>query len=467
MLSFATEFPVAPRHGAATFLEAILTWISGSPHTILRAQDLGGMVSEEAWSGGVSKEAVESLQHVSGSSESAAVKYVRRDDQLEWTTVVAFSKEVADSWVSISVSCEADHPTKRLPPAKKPVLVRTLLDQLGGAIDGELTVGRTPHRLGDVDIELAARLITGLCGCRLPVVYVSAQFHGRYAVDVDQLARDLAGLAHVIVEPNRPFSFRLKIDVESENVYGGTIGVYWPDGRGRRAFFASAGQEGPDDLARAIVEEVRSALANRRPTRRCTWAAVQEAVSQRRYAALKASGSKEIDRYIDAFDEDMKAKDQELDDAEREIARLKSEVRKLEARSPMGSGVGLRTGREQDLYPGELVGIIRDSLEDAATRVSLDSRRGHVLAAILESTEAGEIADVTRERLKSLLRGARTIDSKARRELEDMGFTVTEDGKHFKLVFQGDDRYTFSLPKSGSDHRGGLNAAGDIARLLL
>jgi hypothetical protein len=110
---------------------------------------------------------------------------------------------------------------------------------------------------------------------------------------------------------------------------------------------------------------------------------------------------------------------------------------------------------KMDLYPGEVVGIIIDGLADAATRLAPDGRRAHVLAAILESTEAGEVAQVTRERLKNVLRGVRTIDSRAKRELEDMGFTVTEDGKHFKLVFQGDDRYTFSLPKSGSDHRGG------------
>jgi hypothetical protein len=47
-----------------------------------------------------------------------------------------------------------------------------------------------------------------------------------------------------------------------------------------------------------------------------------------------------------------------------------------------------------------------------------------------------------------------------------MGFAISDEGKHYKLVFQGDDRYSFSLAKSGSDHRGGLNAASDISRLL-
>ena len=71
-----------------------------------------------------------------------------------------------------------------------------------------------------------------------------------------------------------------------------------------------------------------------------------------------------------------------------------------------------------------------------------------------------------RERVKHLLRGSKSIDAKLRRELEEIGFSITEDGKHYKLVFRDDGRYTFSLPKSGSDHRGGLNAASDIGRLL-
>ena len=47
-----------------------------------------------------------------------------------------------------------------------------------------------------------------------------------------------------------------------------------------------------------------------------------------------------------------------------------------------------------------------------------------------------------------------------------MGFRISNGGKHYKLVYQGDDRYTYTLPSSGSDHRGGLNAANDIGRLM-
>jgi len=103
-----------------------------------------------------------------------------------------------------------------------------------------------------------------------PIVYVSASFYGGYTLDVNRLANDLSGMAHVVVEPNRPFSLRLKLEANSENVYGGSIGIYWPDGGGRRSFFLGKTHETPDELAKAIFDEVRLALTNRRPLERCT-----------------------------------------------------------------------------------------------------------------------------------------------------------------------------------------------------
>lgn len=274
-------------------------------------------------------------------------------------------------------------------------------------------------------------------------------------------------MAHVVVEPNRPFSVRLQLEVDSENVYGGTIGICWPEGGGRRAFFLGGDYSTPGHLAGAIKDEVRAALLNRRPIARCTWAYVRETASRQAILSLKASGSKAIDEYVEKFDQEIEAKNQRLEEAESEIQRLRNELRVYEARAGTASGGLLRLGRERDLYPNEVLGILLDAIEDAATRVQHDSRRQHVLRSILEANRLEENPlEGRREQLKRLLRGTSTIDGKLRRELEDMGFSISEDGKHFKLVFQGDDRYTFTLPKSGSDWRGGLNAASDIGRLL-
>jgi hypothetical protein len=89
-----------------------------------------------------------------------------------------------------------------------------------------------------------------------------------------------------------------------------------------------------------------------------------------------------------------------------------------------------------------------------------------VLQALLAAMPDVAEPETRRERLKGILRDFRGLDRESRKELQSLGFEISEDGKHVKIRFQGDDRYTFTLPKSGGDHRGGLNAASDIGRLL-
>ena len=467
MLSFATEFPVEADRTTVDFLQAMVTWISGSPHTGLSAEMLRDLLQKDEAHVENGKEKVQSLLATSPDVDLAGIRYSRHDNDLEWLTTVVFSRTSSDAWVGVRVECESQHAAARLPSAKKPVVVRTVLESLGGAADGLLPIRDTAHILTNTDIDLAAKLIRGDAGCRLPIVYVSARFQGGYILDVNRLAADLSGMAHVVVEPNRPFSVRLQLEVDSENVYGGTIGICWPEGGGRRAFFLGGDYSTPGHLAGAIKDEVRAALLNRRPIARCTWAYVRETASRQAILSLKASGSKAIDEYVEKFDQEIEAKNQRLEEAESEIQRLRNELRVYEARAGTASGGLLRLGRERDLYPNEVLGILLDAIEDAATRVQHDSRRQHVLRSILEANRLEENPlEGRREQLKRLLRGTSTIDGKLRRELEDMGFSISEDGKHFKLVFQGDDRYTFTLPKSGSDWRGGLNAASDIGRLL-
>lgn len=467
MLSFVSEFPVERTRTATDFLDGVRTWLLGSPHTAFEAGDLDALGSATECRVTKGAESLEALRAESTTEETQGVRHIIRDDGLEWVTTVVFSRTGFDSWIGIRTSCESHHPAVRLPAAKKPILVRVLLERLGGSSDGMLRVGSSPTRLENADIEIAADLIGGRMECRLPIIYVSAGFQGGHSLDVDRLAADMAGMAHVIVEPNRAFSVRLKLEVNSENVYGGTVGVYWPDAGGRRSFFTRAGFGYQADLYRAIFEEVRTALTNRRALDRCTWAYLQESASRHTIEGLKSSGSQELDKYVETFDIELTAKEQRLAEAEKEIARLRNELRIYEARLAAGTGSLLQAGTEQDLYPHEVSRVVRDALSEARDRVPTDSRRQHVLHAILAANPAGEdVAGRLRAELKELLRASRDLDARTRRGLEDMGFAITDDGKHYKLVFQGDDRYTFTLAKSGGDHRGGLNAASDISRLL-
>ena len=47
MLSFATEFPVEADRTTVDFLQAMVTWISGSPHTGLSAEMLRDLLQKD------------------------------------------------------------------------------------------------------------------------------------------------------------------------------------------------------------------------------------------------------------------------------------------------------------------------------------------------------------------------------------------------------------------------------------
>ncbi|KFL36718.1 hypothetical protein N788_03665 [Arenimonas donghaensis DSM 18148 = HO3-R19] len=78
------------------------------------------------------------------------------------------------------------------------------------------------------------------------------------------------------------------------------------------------------------------------------------------------------------------------------------------------------------------------------------------------SNHAAELA----KGVKAILKDYRTMDARIRGELIRLGFSLSEDGKHFKIVYHGDPRYMFVLPKTSSDYRAGRNAASDITGIL-
>lgn len=466
MLSFATEFPIKSATGIAQFIDSARSWLLGSPHTKFTLEELDVILQNGRWSTEKGNERIEALIASSGEEGRAAIKYTRIDDDLQWDTAVVFSGKEPDAWVGVRTFCESTRATVRLPSAKKPIIVRSLLKNLGGGIDGKLLTQDSPHFLKNSEIDFAVDLITGRAENHLPIVYISSRFDGTYCINSELMSQKLAGMAHVVVEPNRPFSRRLQIEVASENVYGGTVGVYWPNGSGRRSFFLGVEHPTAAALERAITEEIRTALLNRRPLVRCAWSSVQEALSHSTYEALKNAGSVEVDKYTEAFDAEIKAKNEKLHDAEREITRLQAELRRYESKISERGSLSLKVGEEQDLYPDELLDIALDAIAESINRVQSDGRRQHVLSAIARSNSSAGESALRKARLKDLLREYRSMDAKTRAGLKELGFEIEDEGKHYKLIYQGDDRYVFPLSKSGSDYRGGLNSASDIAKRI-
>lgn len=491
MISFATDFAVDPVHGPEDFLRAIASWLLDVERTAIAAEQLQALPTETSSRINTGGELLQTLIARQPDTTVAGIRYSRQEEHLTWITTVVFSRRLkargngagnadlpdigapetdavpaSDAWLGIRIECTSSLPQAHLPVDRDPAIVPALLNALGGGLDGPLRVSDQPRLLAGHELPLAADLILGNSDHRLPIIYVSACFQPGHAIDPRRLASRLAGRAHVVVEPGNSFSRQLQALAESTNVYGGTVGIYWPEGGEPRRFYLGTLYRTAAELGDAIQEELHRTLRQRRPLPRCTWAYLREQVSQNTIAALKSAGSVSIDDYIRSFDEEIAAKEQRLQEAEEEIERLRQELRQREIR-PDDGNILLSPGTERNFYDQEILGIVLDALADARKYVRPDSRRQHVLQSIVDANPLPHrIATTRHETLKDLLCGMTTIDARIRRGLESMGFRISNGGKHYKLVYQEDDRYTYTLPKSGSDHRGGLNAANDIGRLM-
>src|SRR5690606_7137965 len=112
----------------------------------------------------------------------------------------------------------------------------------------------------------------------LPTVYVSATGNGSWLLsrqEIETLAYDLGGIAHVVVEPDRAFSFDLRDATEARNAYGGTVGLSVPGQGIARRYYLGWQIQNADELATA-VRSAASALRSQMPAFGWDWTELQE-----------------------------------------------------------------------------------------------------------------------------------------------------------------------------------------------
>ena len=142
------------------------------------------------------------------------------------------------------------------------------------------------------------------------------------------------------------------------------------------------------------------------------------------------------------------------------ITQLEAQL-SAEERTPV-----LAIGEEQDLYPFEQQALLMELLEKELRTVANNSRKQHILLSLIAANRCENTADEKRTRIKTCLHGYTKMTPAISKELEAIGFTLSEDGKHIKLIFGEDPRYTGTLSKTGSDHRAGDNTAHDLIRSI-
>lgn len=499
MLLFSTVLDINDTLKKDAFIQLVIDWNQGSPHeeNIIRGIEWNGdrnvhFGDERMW--------LDIQEYRNGNI--IAVRYEKtEDDGVVWDTDYVMNFSEMKMSVRLERSFFADALTVD-PKFSTPHFI-TILSNAGYLKDdGNIPTTRLPIFIDETNLDILAGVINGARRYRLPVVYVSKNPDNSDPVDVKWLATKLKGVAHVLVQKGNWMNYRIRQACDNRNEYYGAVGVYFPNPAVQhRKFFYRAYQGYDEFLLEKVVRivinyansqavgtlykwpEVKSAMFQDRWSSRGEDIIVLERAKnsaefaqelaemerdeaeQQRVAALKEKD--EANKLVDSTDEEIKDMRHQIEVLTHENERLTAENNGLRAKmSGLDSMPIIFVGDEDDFFPGEIKDIVLCALEDAV-KDKPKSRRIDVLHDVIRSNNHEHLLDSRGRELKNKLRGYKSMSGSLRRYLEGIGFTITEDGKHYRLTYRGDARYHTTLSKTPSDHREGENIAAQIIRDML
>lgn len=175
---------------------------------------------------------------------------------------------------------------------------------------------------------------------------------------------------------------------------------------------------------------------------------------------------KEAEQLLDAFDTELQELQQQVKWAEQEKDELREKIRILSEDSVSRETVALMRGTEQELYEGEIKDIVLQVLSDSLKTIPADTRREDVIKDIIDSNDFRHIGEKKAELLKNTLKSYNGMNKQLRKQLAELGLTIEDGQKHYKIIYHGDSRYMAVIGKTPSDFRAGRNTAAVMCRIF-
>ena len=304
---------------------------------------------------------------------------------------------------------------------------------------------------------------------RLPVVYVTKTADGQDAIDTSWLASKLKGAAHVLVEAEKA----------ADRDEFGSVTIFYPSEilPKKRIVYRSAKGNLNARLER-VVKLVIQYWNAQTIDLLYTWQGVNNAVlsdsfnrQMVRYQETEKArqqAEEEKDLVYEAFDEDLRKMQQRIDELTKANEALMLENSFLRAKLNVTDAMPiLYQGEEEDFYPDEIKDMILGALDEVRTNSEATTRRADILDDILHSNEYQHLSEQRKQRVKAMFKGYKNVSSAMKQELMDLGMTISDDGKHYKLTYRDDPRYMVTIGKTPSDNRAGNNNAALINKIML
>lgn len=494
MLLFSTILDIKETMTKDDFIRLVIEWNQGSPHAnnIIPGIQWNGERNIRYGEDGLWLD-IEEYRN----QNIIAVRYEKKeDDGAIWDTDYVMNFNL----MKMSVRLDRSYTAEALdadPKFSTPHFITLLIERGYLQDDHQLSVQRSATVINAENVGLLIDVINRKTKFNLPVVYVSKTFNDEDPVNVSYLASRLKGVAHVMVEEGNWLNHTIKEQCSGNNEYYGAIGIYYPS-RGsshRRYLYRSAVGYDSFLLERVVRSVIQYSNAQMVDTL-FTWQGVNNAllrdrlISQReeRLAAEAAqkAAEEEAAKILDTLDEEeRRIRKQAFEDArteangildgfDAEMQKLQDQVEALTRANEVlqFENQGLKAkldsrdnipvlfmGDEFEFYPGEVKDLLLATLTEAAKGIQPKSRRADIVRDIIKNNNYQKLSAAKAEEAKRILKNYDGMSARTRQALKDLGFEITEEGKHYKVTYYGDGRYQTTYSKTPSDGRTGKNSA--------
>ena len=501
MLLFSVVLDITDRLTKESFVRLVIEWNQGSQYE-------SNIIPDLKWHGeynvrfGDEKRWLAIQEYKTG--RIVAIRYEKtEDDGSVWDTDYIMNFEQMKMAVRLDRSYTAD--ALLFDPKFSTPHFITLLERNGYLKeDNGLPVSRMPSSVGQDNLHLVGDLVSGEARYQLPVVYVSKTFENEDPVEVFRLSGRLKGAAHVMVQENCETSYELRDLCNSQNEYNGAIGIYFPNPAYEHRRILYRAESGYDEaqmekVIHTVIQYINTQMSEPLYTWQGVSAAIvterlanqrkqwQEAEKARKeaedaYARLQDSideeekrirkqaaeeARNEANKILDGFENEMQYLQEQIDELTRVNEALQYENQGMRTKLDTMNNIPiLNLGEEAELYPGEIRDLILLTLAEASAGIQKSTRRSDVILDIIENNDYQKLSEQKAETAKRLLRSYDGLTGPLKQELEDLGFVITEDGKHIKLTYYGDERYQIILSKTPSDFRTGKNSFQKLNKMV-
>lgn len=466
MIVFSTRIPLKKEVSVATCVELFKKWILNSPHySSLDISDLS-VDNLDEYSKSLDAITFNGIHFSDESMEISAVQFKQVEEHDTWCTECFVIEKNGSKALLVQLDYVSRGHQLDTPIPHKPYIVKLFIASGVCDIDDSFPVNDDYIYSDDEYFAQCVAAINGESNNSLPIVYLSSDYVDKTVLNPSALAKKLSGVAHVIAEKEHGTAFRMKEQTNGRNVYGGYVGVYYPHTIEYEKFHLHNYRK-RSEMFDAVCDSIRRSLVYRAEYSEYSWNQVLLLKGRQKMKSLQTT-NQEFDELLELSDTEtkaLKARIEELNDQLRKKQAAIDQYQDTLMKQSQTDRAFYLQGKVPEFYEGEYNDLLFTILSEAKKHKEINTRGYRLISALLEQNPKVGIVDEYLKRIRELLSSNDRMTSTLKSELKDLGFTITEDGKHYKLVFH-DPKYTFSMARTPSDHRASQNMASDVLKVI-